>query len=272
MLNVLKSYKPQTPGFRGRIITVRDNLSKEDSIKKLTFGKNKSAGRNNRGKITVYHQGGGHKQNYRVIDYKRQLFDVIGKVVRLEYDPNRTVRIALIAYENGILSYILAPNNLKINDTVIAGENIEIKNGNALPIAKIPVGTLIHNIELYPGKGGQFARSAGAYAQIIQKIDSNYVLIKLKSNEQRYISSRCMATIGVLSNVEHKNTKLGKAGASRWLNIRPNVRGVAMNPVDHPHGGRTKGARPCVSRWGQLTKGWKTRNARKTSTSFIISK
>ena len=270
----LKKYKPITPSLRERLIVKRTELWKGKPFKKLVKGLTKTGGRNNQGRVTMFHIGGGHKRLYRIIDFKRNLFNISGKVIRVEYDPNRSCWIALIYYTNGVFSYIIAPNGLAIGDIVVSGENVSIKLGNSLPLKKIPIGTLIHNIELKPGKGGQLSRSAGSYAQLIKKEASSYGMIRLPSGEQRLISLECMATVGTVSNLDNKNINLGKAGAKRWLNRRPVVRGVAMNPVDHPHGGgegRTSGGRPSVTPWGKATKGKPTRSPKKKN-PFILTK
>lgn len=264
-------YKPTSPGIRGRIITSREHLWKGRPYKPLCVGLRKTGGRNNQGRITVWHRGGGHKRLYRMIDFKRKVHDVSGVVRRIEYDPNRTTRIALVDYE-GVKepAYLLAVDGMKAGDVVrTAGkEEVEIRPGNALPLNAIPVGTSIHNIELYPGRGGQLVRAAGTAALLIKKDDdTGYATVKLPSGEQRLILSRCYATVGMLSNREHANRKLGKAGAKRWIGVRPTVRGVAMNPIDHPHGGgegRTSGGRPSCTPWGVQTKGKRTRNNKRT--------
>lgn len=232
---------------------------KKFSISKLLSKSTQSAGRNNQGRITVFHRGGGNKKLYRIIDFKRSLFNIPAIVKKIQYDPNRTAAIALVAYKNGILSYIVAPKNLVLGDQICAGEDVEISVGNALPIRKIPVGSLVHNIELKPGRGAQLMRSAGTFAKIIKKdMLKNYALLRLNSGKLYSVSTEAFATLGLVSNEAHKNQKLRKAGESRWRNRRPTVRGVAMNPVDHPHGGgegRSKGGRHPVSPWGKLTKG-----------------
>eukprot|EP00003_Mantamonas_plastica_P020405 TRINITY_DN3294_c0_g1_i1.p1 TRINITY_DN3294_c0_g1~~TRINITY_DN3294_c0_g1_i1.p1 ORF type:complete len:275 (+),score=-145.02 TRINITY_DN3294_c0_g1_i1:208-1032(+) len=270
----LKFYKPTTPSQRFRVIVNKKKLWKGRAVKKLTYGLPEKAGRNNSGKITVRRRGGRHKRLYRIIDFKRTLFNIPGQVQRIEYDPNRSAFIALILYKNGLLSYILAPNELKVGDIIVSGENVEIKPGNALPLQFIPIGTNIHNIELKPGKGGQLVRAAGTSAKLIKKGEDGYALIKLSSGELRLIHLKCMATIGILSNLDHKNQSIGKAGASRWRNKRPSVRGVAMNPIDHPHGGgegKTSGGRPSVTPWGKPTKGKRTRFNKRTQ-RFIVSR
>lgn len=267
----LKKYKPTTPGQRGLVLVDRSGLHKGRPVKKLTEGLTSSGGRNNHGRITARRQGGGHKRLYRMIDFKRRKYDVQGIVERIEYDPNRTAFIALINYEDGEQAYILAPQRLGVGDPVIASERADIKPGNAMPLSSIPVGTIIHNVELKAGKGGQVARSAGAYAQLVGR-DLGYALLRLMSGEQRKVRAECMATVGAVSNPDHGNIKLGKAGRSRWLGKRPSVRGVAMNPVDHPHGGgegRTSGGRHPVTPWGKPTKGKRTRSNKATD-KFIV--
>ena len=262
----LKKFNPTTPGRRGLVLVNRAGLWKGKPVKALTEGLNKKGGRNNTGRITARRRGGGHKRLYRVIDFKRRKFDVPAKVVRLEYDPNRTAFIALLEYEDGELGYILAPQRLDVGDTVIAGDKVDIKPGNAMPLASIPVGTIVHNVEMKPGKGGQIARSAGTYVQLVGR-DAGHALLRLGSGEARMVRAECMATIGAVSNSDQANIKLGKAGRKRWLGKRPSVRGVAMNPVDHPHGGgegRTSGGRHPVTPWGRPTKGAKTRHNKKT--------
>jgi large subunit ribosomal protein L2 len=266
----LKKYKPTTPSQRGLVLIDRAGLHKGAPIKALTEGKNKSGGRNNNGRTTIRFRGGGHKQSYRVIDFKRRKFET-AKVERLEYDPNRTAFIALIKYDDGEQSYILAPQRLAVGDSVVSGEYVDVKPGNAMPLANIPVGTIVHNVEMKIGKGGQIARSAGTYAQIVGR-DGDYVILRLNSGEQRLIHGRCIGSIGAVSNPDKMNTSVGKAGRSRWLGRRPHNRGVTMNPVDHPHGGgegRTSGGRHPVTPWGKPTKGKKTRK-NKATTKFII--
>ena len=269
----LKQYKPNTSSQRGLVLVDRTGLHKGKPMKKLTVGLTKSGGRNNFGHLTSRRKGGGHKSKYRIIDFKRNKIDVSATVERIEYDPNRSSYIALIKYDDGIQSYILAPKDIKVGDKVISGSKKEIRNGNCMPMSDIPVGIDIHNIELKPGSGAQLARSAGTSTQIVGK-SNGYVAIKLPSGEQRKIREECRATIGVLSNIDKKNQKLGKAGRNRWLGIRPSVRGVAMNPIDHPHGGgegKTSGGRDPVTPWGKPTKGKKTRNNKRTD-KFIIKR
>lgn len=267
----LKTYKPTTPGQRQLVLVDRSKLWKGRPVKHLTEGLTKSGGRNNRGKITTYHRGGGHKRVYRMVDFKRRKFDVPATVERLEYDPNRTAFIALVRYEDGELSYILAPQRLGVGDTIIAGERADIQPGNAMPLANMPIGTIVHNVEMKKGKGGQLARAAGAYVQLVGRDQSNAIL-RLSSGETRMVQADCMATVGAVSNPDNSNISLGKAGRSRWKGKRPVVRGVAMNPVDHPHGGgegRTSGGRHPVTPWGKSTKGKRTRSNRSTD-KFII--
>jgi len=267
----IRTYKPTSPGRRGMSVADFSDLTKKKPERALTKGKTSSGGRNTRGKITSYHRGGGHKRLYREIDFKRDKWDIPAKVAAIEYDPNRSARIALLHFADGEKRYIVAPQGMKIGDRVMTGERAEIKPGNTLPLRLIPTGSLIHNVELKPGKGGQLVRSAGMGAQLMA-CDAQYAQLKLPSGETRMVLSNCLATIGQVGNTEHENISVGKAGRSRWLGIRPNVRGVAMNPVDHPHGGgegRTSGGRHPVSPWGQPTKGHKTRNNRRTD-RFII--
>ncbi|MBW7851310.1 MAG: 50S ribosomal protein L2 [Rhodospirillales bacterium] len=262
----LKSYKPTTNGQRQLVLVDRSDLWKGKPEKSLTEGLRSQGGRNNTGRVTQRWRGGGHKRRYRIIDFKRTKFDVQATVERLEYDPNRTAFIALIRYQDGEVAYILAPQRLGVGDMVIAGERADIKPGNAMPLKNIPVGTIVHNVELKPGKGGQIARSAGTYVQLVGK-DAGYAQLRLSSGEVRLVRGECMATIGAVSNPDQQNVSLSKAGRSRWLGRRPSVRGVAMNPIDHPHGGgegRTSGGRHPVTPWGKPTKGKKTRNNKKT--------
>jgi large subunit ribosomal protein L2 len=268
----LKTYKPVTPGRRQLVLVDRSGLHRGKPVKALTEGKSSSGGRNNNGRTTVRFRGGGHKQAYRRIDFKRRKFDVTGRVERIEYDPNRTGFIALVRYEDGESAYILAPQRLAQGDTVVAGEHVDVKPGNAMPIGNMPMGTIVHNIEFKIGKGGQLARSAGAYAQIVGR-DQDYVILRLNSGEQRLVHGRCMASVGAVSNPDHMNISIAKAGRTRWLGRRPHNRGVSMNPIDHPHGGgegRTSGGRHPVTPWGFPTKGKKTRR-NKSTTKFIIS-
>jgi len=267
----LKKYKPTSPAQRGLVLVDRSALYKGKPVKTLTEGLSKSGGRNNHGRVTAFNRGGGHKRSYRLVDFKRTRLEIPATVERLEYDPNRTSFIALIKYADGELSYIIAPQRLAVGDTVISGKKVDVKPGNAMPIASIPVGTIIHNVELKPGKGGQIARSAGTYVQLVGR-DQGYALIRLSSGEQRMVRGECMASIGAVSNPDHSNITLAKAGRNRWLGKRPSVRGVAMNPVDHPHGGgegRTSGGRHPVTPWGKPTKGKKTR-ANKATDKYIL--
>ena len=262
----LKTHNPTTPGRRGLVLVDRAGLWKGKPEKSLTEGLRNKGGRNNNGRITARRRGGGHKRRYRIIDFKRLKHDVEATVLRLEYDPNRTAFIALIKYADGDLSYILAPQRLREGDKIISGDTVDIKPGNAMPMQNIPVGTIIHNVEMKVGKGGQIARSAGTYAQIIGK-DQGYAQLRLNSGELRIVRAECMATVGAVSNPDQQNIKLGKAGRKRWLGKRPSVRGVAMNPIDHPHGGgegRTSGGRHPVTPWGKPTKGKRTRSNKKT--------
>lgn len=267
----LKSYKPVTPTQRHLVTVDRSGLWKGKPVKSLTEGVTKTGGRNNYGRVTAFRTGGGHKRTYRVIDFKRRKFDVSAVVERLEYDPNRSAFIALIKYQDGELAYILAPQQLNVGDTVISGEGADIKPGNALPLKNIPVGTFVHNVEMKEGKGGQIARSAGSFVQLVGK-DGGYAQLKLRSGELRMVRDVCLASIGAVSNPDHQNRVIGKAGRSRWLGLRPSVRGVAMNPVDHPHGGgegRTSGGRHPVTPWGKGTKGTKTRSRKKKNKLII---
>ena len=267
----LKHYKPTTPSLRQLVIVDRSGLWKGKPVKALTVGKSRTGGRNNHGRITSDHMGGGHKRRLRIIDFKRNKAGVTATVERLEYDPNRSAFIALIKYSDGELNYILAPQRLKAGDEVVSGDKVDIKPGNAMPLANMPVGTIVHNVELKKGRGGQLARSAGTYAQLVGK-DTGYAQIKLSSGEVRMVPSLCFATIGAVSNPDNQNIVIGKAGRQRWLGRRPHVRGVAMNPVDHPHGGgegKTSGGRHPVTPWGKPTKGKKTRSNKATD-KFII--
>ena len=268
----LKTFNPVTPSQRQLVIVDRAGLYRGKPVKTLTEGKSSSGGRNNNGRITVRFRGGGHKQTYRRIDFKRRKADMPATVERIEYDPNRTAFIALLKYQDGELAYILAPQRLGPGDTVVSGEHVDVKPGNAMPLANIPIGTIVHNIELKLGKGGQIARSAGTYAQIVGR-DQGYCIIRLKSGEQRFVHGRCFATVGAVSNPDHMNISIGKAGRKRWMGKKPHNRGVTMNPVDHPHGGgegRTSGGRHPVSPWGFPTKGKKTRKNKRTN-KFIVS-
>ena len=268
----LRTYKPTTPGQRQLVLVDRAGLHKGAPVKTLTEGKVSTGGRNNNGRITSRFRGGGHKKAFRIVDFKRRKLDMPAKVERLEYDPNRTAFIALIKYDDGDLAYILAPQRLAAGDIVVSGEHVDVKPGNAMPLANIPVGTIVHNIEIKIGKGGQIARSAGTYAQIVGR-DGEYVILRLNSGEQRLVHGRCMGSIGAVSNPDRMNVSIGKAGRTRWTGWRPHNRGVTMNPVDHPHGGgegRTSGGRHPVTPWGFPTKGKKTRK-NKSTTKFIVS-
>ncbi|SNS90446.1 50S ribosomal protein L2 [Sphingopyxis indica] len=270
----LKSYNPTSPAQRGLILIDRSNLWKGKPVKALTEGKTKTGGRNNKGHVTSRGIGGGHKQRYRVVDFKRRKWGMPATVERLEYDPNRTAFIALIKYEDGTLAYILAPQRLGVGDTVIADKKTDVKPGNAMELAQMPVGTIVHNIEMKPGKGGQIARSAGTYAQVVGR-DRGLVIVRLGSGEQRYIRGECMGTVGAVSNPDNTNQTLAKAGRRRWMGKRPLTRGVAKNPVDHPHGGgegRTSGGRHPVTPWGKPTKGARTRNNKQTDKMIIRSR
>ncbi|MBR7620246.1 50S ribosomal protein L2 [Phenylobacterium sp. 20VBR1] len=267
----LKHYNPTSPGRRSLVLVDRSELHKGGPVKSLVQGLTKSGGRGGGGRIAVRFRGGGAKRLYRMVDFKRRKWDMPATVERLEYDPNRTAWIALIKYEDGELAYILAPQRLKVGDQVIAAEKADVKPGNAMPLRGMPIGTIIHNIELKPLKGGQVARSAGAYAQLVGR-DAGYAQIRLGSGELRMVQDTCMATVGAVSNQDHMNQVLGKAGRTRHMGFRPHVRGVVMNPVDHPHGGgegRTSGGRHPVTPWGKPTKGSKTRT-NKTTDKYII--
>jgi large subunit ribosomal protein L2 len=262
----LKTFKPTTPSQRQLVIVDRSELWKGEPVKALTEGLRGQGGRNNTGRITMRYRGGGHKRRYRIVDFKRRRFDIPATVERLEYDPNRTAFIALIKYRDGELAYILAPQRLKVGDMVVSGEKVDVKPGNAMPMKNMPVGTIVHNVEMKPGKGGQIARSAGTYVQLVGR-DAGYALLKLASGELRMVRGECMATIGAVSNADEQNIVIAKAGRSRWLGRKPHVRGVAMNPIDHPHGGgegRTSGGRHPVTPWGKPTKGKKTRHNKAT--------
>jgi large subunit ribosomal protein L2 len=269
----VRKYKPTSAGRRFQTVQSFDEITATEPHKPLTEPLSKSGGRNNRGEVTVWWRGGGHKRLYRVIDFKRDKRGVPGKATTIEYDPNRSARIALIAYADGEKRYILHPVGLKVGDTVVSGERVDILPGNALPLRHIPVGTMVHNIELRPGKGGQLARSAGSSAQLVAK-EGDYATLRMPSSETRLVHLACMATIGQVGNLDHENVSIGKAGRSRWLGRRPHVRGVAMNPVDHPLGGgegKSAGGRHPVSPWGMPTKGYKTRG-RKRSDRFIVQR
>ncbi len=270
----LKQYKPVTSSQRGLVLVDRSTLHKGKPVKALTVGLSKSGGRNNLGRITARRRGGGHKRSYRMVDFKRQKWDVVATVERLEYDPNRSAFIALIKYDDGELAYILAPQRLDAGDKVVAGEKVDVKPGNAMPLSSVPIGTIVHNVEMKARKGGQIARAAGTYVQLVGR-DRGMALLRLSSGEQRSVRAECMATIGAVSNPDNKNIKLAKAGRNRWLGKRPSVRGVAMNPVDHPHGGgegRTSGGRHPVTPWGKPTKGKRTRSNKSTDKYILRSR
>jgi large subunit ribosomal protein L2 len=267
----LKKFNPITPGLRHTVLVDRSELWKGKPVKALTEGLKKTGGRNNTGRITTRHIGGGHARRYRLVDFKRRKHGVEAVVERLEYDPNRTAFIALIKYKDGEQAYILAPQRLQKGDVVVSGDKVDVKPGNAMRIKNIPVGTIIHNVEMKVGKGGQIARSAGTYVQLVGR-DSGVAQIKLSSGELRSVPQECMATIGAVSNADHLNVKVGKAGRNRWKGIRPSVRGVVMNPIDHPHGGgegKTTAGRHPVTPWGKGTKGTKTRNNKRTDRWII---
>ena len=269
----IRTYKPTSAGRRFQTVQVFDEITTDKPYKPLTEPLRKSGGRNNRGELTIWWRGGGHKRMYRIIDFKRDKRDIPGKIITVEYDPNRSSRIALIQYPDGEKRYILQPNGLKVGDTIVAGENVDILPGNALPLKNIPLGTMIHNVELRPGGGGQVARGAGSAVQLIAK-EGDYATVKMPSGELRKINMECLATIGQVGNLDHEKVSYGKAGRSRWLGKRPHVCGVAMNPVDHPLGGgegKTSGGRHPVTPWGMPTKGYKTRN-RKSTDQFIVQR
>ena len=270
----LKNYNPTSPARRGLILIDKTALHKGSPIKSLTDGKTKTGGRNNKGHVTSRGKGGGHKQRYRIVDFKRRKWDVSGTVERIEYDPNRTAFIALIKYDDGELAYILAPGRLAAGDKIVAGERVDTKPGNAMPLGNMPVGTICHNVEMKPGKGGQIARSAGTYVQLVGR-DRGMVIVRLNSGEQRYLPSACMGTVGAVSNPDNQNQNFGKAGRTRWKGRRPLTRGVAKNPVDHPHGGgegKTSGGRHPVTPWGKPTKGARTRKNKQTDKMIIRSR
>jgi large subunit ribosomal protein L2 len=270
----LKTFKPTTPGQRQLVLVDRSELHKGGPVKTLTEGLRSKGGRNNYGRITVRWRGGGHKRTYRIIDFRRRKFDMTATVERLEYDPNRTAFIALIRYEDGEQAYILAPQRLQPGDKVVSGERTDIKPGNAMQLKNVPVGTIVHNVELKPGRGGQMARAAGTYVQLVGR-DAGLALLRMASGEVRMVRTECMATIGAVSNPDQQNISIGKAGRNRWLGKKPSVRGVAMNPVDHPHGGgegRTSGGRHPVTPWGKPTKGKKTRSNKSTNKFILISR
>lgn len=270
----LKTYKPHTPGLRTKTTLDFSELTRKEPEKRLTKSKNKKAGRNNTGRITMRRRGGGHKQKYRIIDFRRNKYDIPARVAAIEYDPNRSANIALLFYVDGEKRYILSPQGLKVDDTIVTGESVEIKVGNALPLKNIPSGALVHNIEMKPGKGGQLARGAGTSAQIMAK-EGKYVTLKLPSGEMRMILQECYATLGEIGNKDHGNVTIGKAGRNRWKGHRPKVRGVVMNPVDHPMGGgegRSSGGGHPKTPWGKPTKGYKTRKKKNPSDRYIVSR
>ena len=270
----LKSYKPTTPGQRDLVLVDRSELWSGRPEKALSFGLNKKGGRNNSGRITMRRKGGGAKRLYRLIDFKRNKLDVKGTVERIEYDPNRTAFIALVKYEDGEKKYILAPQRIKVSDTIISSSSSDIKPGNAMPFTGMPIGTIVHNVELKKGKGGQIARAAGSYAQFVGR-DGNYAQLRLSSGEMRLVRQECMATVGAVSNPDNSNQNFGKAGRNRNRGIRPSVRGVVMNPIDHPHGGgegRTSGGRHPVTPWGKPTKGARTRTNKSTDKYILRSR
>jgi large subunit ribosomal protein L2 len=269
----IRKYKPTSAGRRFQTVQVFDEITVPTSYRPLTEPLHKSGGRNNQGELTSWWRGGGHKRNYRIVDFKRDKRDIPAKVSTVEYDPNRSARIALLTYADGEKRYILQPLGLKVGDTIVAGDNVDILPGNALPLKNIPLGTMVHNVELKVGKGGQIARSAGSSVQLVAK-EGEYASVKMPSGEIRKLHVDCLATIGQVGNVDHENVSIGKAGRSRWLGKRPHVRGVAMNPVDHPLGGgegKTSGGRHPVSPWGMPTKGYKTRN-KKSTDRFIVQR
>jgi large subunit ribosomal protein L2 len=269
----IRKYNPTSPGVRGKTSLTFDDITTSDPHRPLTEPLHRSGGRNNQGHLTSWWRGGGHRRLYRIIDFKRDKRDIPAKVSTVEYDPNRSARIALLTYADGEKRYILQPVGVKVGDTVVAGDNVDILPGNCLPLRSIPLGTQIHNVELRPGKGGQIARSAGSSVQLVAR-EGDYASVRMPSGEIRKINVDCMATIGQVGNLDHENVSIGKAGRSRWLGKRPHVRGVAMNPVDHPLGGgegKTSGGRHPVTPWGQPTKGFKTRH-RKTTDRFIVQR
>jgi|SRR5688572_17152663 large subunit ribosomal protein L2 len=267
----LKTYRPTSEGMRHLVLVDRRQLWKGAPVKMLTEGLTKTGGRNNTGRMTTRHIGGGHKRTYRLIDFRRRRFDQPATVERLEYDPNRSAFIALVKYADGQLSYILAPQRLAVGDTVVSGESVDVKPGNAMPLANMPIGTIIHNVELKPGAGGQLARSAGTYAQLVGR-DAGWAILKLSSGETRRVRAECMATVGAVSNPDHSNEVIGKAGRNRWRGVRPTVRSIAMNPVDHPNGGRTNGGKHWSTPWGKPTKGFRTRKNKATQKYIIRSR
>ena len=270
----LKKFNPVTPSLRGTVMVSRADLHKGKPVKELTRGMHSTGGRNNQGRTTSRFIGGGHKRRYRLVDFKRKKRDITATVERLEYDPYRTAFIALIRYEDNELSYILAPQRMKVGDKIVSAEQADVKPGNAMPLKNMPVGTIVHNVELKAGRGGQMARSAGCYAQLVGK-DSGYAQLRVSSGEVRLVRAECVATVGAVSNPDNQNIKIGKAGRNRWLGRRPHNRGVVMNPVDHPHGGgegRSSGGRHPVTPWGKPTKGKRTRNNKRTQKLIVRSR
>jgi large subunit ribosomal protein L2 len=267
----LKTFRPTSPGLRHLVQVDRSHLWKGSPVKMLVEGKTKTGGRNSDGRITTRHIGGGHKQLYRRVDFRRRKFDMAAVVERLEYDPNRTAFIALIKYEDGTLSYILAPQRLAVGDSVVAGAKVDVKPGNAMPLAAMPLGTIIHNVELKPGRGGQMARSAGSFVQLVGR-DAGWAVLKLNSGETRKVRADCMASVGAVSNPDHMNQVTGKAGRTRWKGTRPTVRSITMNPIDHPNGGRTNGGKHWATPWGKPTKGYKTRKNKATDKYIVRSR
>jgi large subunit ribosomal protein L2 len=268
-----RTLKPTSPGTRFQTVPIFDEITTQEPYKPLVEPLHSTGGRNNAGHLTSWWRGGGHKRMYRIIDFKRNKYDIPAKVATIEYDPNRSARIALLTYADGEKRYILQPVGMKVGDTIISGQNVDILAGNALPLKNIPLGTLLHNVELKPGKGGQIARSAGSSVQLVAK-EGDYASVKMPSGEIRKINMECFATIGTVGNIDHENVSIGKAGRSRWKGQRPHVRGVAMNPVDHPLGGgegKTSGGRHPVTPWGMPTKGYKTRNS-KTTDRYIVQR
>lgn len=270
----IRKLRPTSAGRRAQTVLTFDEITRTSPEKSLTEGLSKKSGRNNLGRVTMRRRGGGNKSLYRIIDFKRNKTDIPAKIASIEYDPNRSARIALLHYADGEKRYIICPVGINVGDQIIAGDKADIKPGNALPLARIPLGTLVHNIELYPGRGGQIARSAGSYAQVIAKEDK-YALLRLPSGEVRKVLATNIATVGQVGNIEHENVSIGKAGRNRWLGKRPKVRGVAMNPVDHPLGGgegRSSGGRHPVTPWGKPTKGYKTRSPKKSTSKLIVKR
>jgi large subunit ribosomal protein L2 len=264
----LKTFRPTTPSLRHLVLVDRRQLWKGAPVKGLVEGKSKTGGRNANGRITTRHIGGGHKQSYRKVDFRRRKHDVPGKVERLEYDPNRTAFIALVRYEDGELAYILAPQRLAAGDTVVAGAKVDVKPGNAMPLSAMPIGTIVHNVEMKPGRGGQMARAAGSYVQLVGR-DAGWAILRMNSGETRKVRAECMASVGAVSNPDNSNQIVAKAGRTRWKGTRPTVRSITMNPVDHPNGGRTNGGKHWATPWGKPTKGYKTRT-NKTTQKYII--